>query len=413
MDRTLGFIRGIIILLLFFGAFVWCLWRSVRKSNDPARTLFRWVMSCILVVGGLITIVHFGGDGDTSGQLVALVATLGFAFMLGIIWVPAMASRVGDWFGNLYTGGGTPADPTPFYSVAQAMRKKARPDDAMREIRKQLQRFPNDATGHLLLAEIQAEDFNDLPSAERTLEDFCAQPGHSAPHIAEAFNRIADWQMKLAQDPVAARLALQRIIDLLPGTDQAQVAAQRLAHLGDDRALEAVRDRKPIHLPHGADNIGLMKDSSVLQRPEEDFEATAARLVAHLTEHPLDPEAREKLAMIYSEHYQRLDLAADQLNQLTESPNQPPNSVARWLNLLADMQLKHGADYETVRETLQRIADRFSGFAPAELAQQRIEHLRLELKAKEAPHVVKLGTYDQNIGLKGRTPTRRDGPGSR
>jgi hypothetical protein len=115
---------------------------------------------------------------------------------------------------------------------------------------------------------------------------------------------------------------------------------------------------------------------------------------------------REKLATIYAERYERLDLAADQLNQLVESPNHPPKEIARWLNLLADLQIKFGADYEVIRETLQRIIDRFPGLAPAELAQQRIEHLKLELKGKERGHVVKLGTYEQNIGLKGRkSPT--------
>jgi len=404
MERAISIIRGVLILLLCLGGVGWCVWRSVKKSDDPARTLFRWVMSAILVIGGLGTIIYFGGDGEAPGQLVGLMAALVFGMMLCIIWVPAMAGRVGDWFGNLYTGGVTPADPTPFYSVAQARRKQGRFGDAILEVRRQLERFPTDVTGHLLLAEIEADDLKNIASAQHIIEDFCAQPGHPPPHIAEAMNRLADWHLKLAQDQESARLALQKIIELLPGTEQAQRAAQRLAHIGDDRALEAVRERKPIHLPHGFDNIGLMKDSSALQKPEENLDETANRLVAHLTEHPLDPEAREKLATIYAEHYGRLDLAADQLNQLAESPNHPPKEVARWLNLLADFQLKFGADYETIHHTLQRIVDRFTGFAPAELAQHRIEHLRLELKGKESVQAVKLGTYEQNIGLKGRKP---------
>jgi outer membrane protein assembly factor BamD (BamD/ComL family) len=166
--------------------------------------------------------------------------------------------------------------------------------------------------------------------------------------------------------------------------------------------LQAVRERKPIQLRAGVNNLGLMKDASALRKPEEDFQEAARQLVAHLTEHPLDAEAREKLAITYAERYERLDLAAEQLNELAESPNHPPKEIARWLNLLADLQLKFGADYETIRNTLQRIVDRFPGLAPAELAQQRIEHLRLELKGKEKGSVVKLGTYEQNIGLKGR-----------
>ena len=38
--------------------------------------------------------------------------------------------------------------------------------------------------------------------------------------------------------------------------------------------------------------------------------------------------------------------------------------------------------------------------ASAHLAQQRIELLRLELKGKEKIQVVKLGSYEKDIGLK-------------
>ena len=126
----------------------------------------------------------------------------------------------------------------------------------------------------------------------------------------------------------------------------------------------------------------------------------AGQLAKHLEQHPLDNEAREKLAMIYADHYQRLDLAADQLEQLITAPNQPGREVARWLNVLADLQLKHGADYDTIRQTLQRVIDLFPELAAAQLAQQRIELLRLELKGKEKSQVVKLGSYEKDIGLK-------------
>jgi outer membrane protein assembly factor BamD (BamD/ComL family) len=124
-------------------------------------------------------------------------------------------------------------------------------------------------------------------------------------------------------------------------------------------------------------------------------------LVKHLEQHPLDNEVREKLAMIYAEHYQRLDLAADQFEQLITDPAQPGREVARWLNVLADLQLKHGADYDTIRQTLQRVIDLFPELAAAQLAQQRIELLRLELKGKEKSQVVKLGSYEKDLGLKG------------
>ena len=126
----------------------------------------------------------------------------------------------------------------------------------------------------------------------------------------------------------------------------------------------------------------------------------AAEYVKHLAEHPLDVEAREKLAVIYADHYHRLDLATDQLEQMIELPNQPSRLVVHWLNLLADLQIRCGADYETVRQTLQRIIDREPKLAAANIAHNRLALLKLEMKAKGENQSVRLGTYEQNLGLK-------------
>jgi len=122
--------------------------------------------------------------------------------------------------------------------------------------------------------------------------------------------------------------------------------------------------------------------------------------VKHLEQHPLDTEERENLAVIYADHYERLDLATGELEQLIGQPNQPAKLVAHWLNLLADLQVRHGADYETVYQTLQRIIDRDPNVAAAEIARHRQGLLKLELKANEKKQAVKMGTYEQNIGLK-------------
>ena len=129
-------------------------------------------------------------------------------------------------------------------------------------------------------------------------------------------------------------------------------------------------------------------------------EQEAADCVKHLEQHPLDTEAREKLAIIYADHYGRLDMAAAELEQMIGQPNQPGKLVVHWLNLLADLQIRHGATYEVVRETIQRIVDRAPDAAAAEIARHRLALLRLEMKSKEKSQAVKLGSYEQNIGLK-------------
>jgi hypothetical protein len=251
----------------------------------------------------------------------------------------------------------------------------------------------------MMLAEIQVEDLNDLAGAELTIQRLCAQAGQPPRHIALALNALADWHLKFAQDREAARQALQQIVELFPETELALVAAQRIAHLAKTDMLLSPHDRQRIHVPEGVKNIGLLQSSRHLQPNAADPAKLAAEYVKHLDEHPQDTEAREKLASIYAEHNRRFDLATDQLEQLINQPNQP-GTVVHWLNLLADLQLRHGAAYDTVSQTLEQIIERYPNLAAAGIARNRLDLLKLELKAKQINQPVKLGTYEQNIGLK-------------
>jgi hypothetical protein len=104
--------------------------------------------------------------------------------------------------------------------------------------------------------------------------------------------------------------------------------------------------------------------------------------------------------MLYVEHYGRLDLAADQLEQIIAQAGQPMKNIAHCLNLLADIHVKFAADYEAAKAAPERIVELYPRFAVAENARQRIAHLRLELKAHDKKEAVRLGEYEQNIGLK-------------
>jgi hypothetical protein len=278
---------------------------------------------------------------------------------------------------------------------------------AVVEVRQQLARFPDDFEGVLLLAAIQAENLQDLPGAEITLNHFCDRPEAPPRQFAAAMNQLADWRLKLAQDADSARAALEKISARFPDTELALLAAQRIAHLvGAEKLLLAAQDRQPLALPEGAKNVGLLESSEHLALAEIDPAQLAADYVKHLEQHPLDTEAREKLAILYADHYRRLDLAAGELEQLIDVPNQPPKRVAHWLNLLADLQIRHGADYDTVRGTLERIVERFPDWAVAELTRTRLGRLKLEMKAHQATPDLKLGVYEQNIGLKYGSPRR-------
>ena len=386
---------GVLIISLAF--VIWLFVRVLRRSEDPAKLLLKWVFTIPFAIFCIWTAKQMGPFGPF------LIVVMGV--VLSVMWTPHISEWLSRPLSSLYDGGNLPPEPKPYYSIALAKRKLKNPLEALVEVRKQLARFPNDFEGIMLLAGIQAEDLKDLPGAEITLNLFCDSPGAPPKQVAAAMNQLADWHLKLAQDAEAARAALEKIIMRFPETELSLQAAQRIAHLGGtEKMLLAAQDRQPVAVPEGVKNVGLLESSKFLQPVETDPGKLAAAYVKQLEQHPLDAEIREKLAVIYADHYQRLDLATGELKQLIETPNHPAKRVAHWVHLLADLQIRHGADYDTVRQTLEILIERFPDSAVAEQARTRLGHLKLELKGKQGTPGVKLGVYEQNLGLKRGSP---------
>jgi tetratricopeptide (TPR) repeat protein len=399
-DSTYHIIRGTVLLLLGVGLAGWSMVRALKRSEAPPLLVFKWVLTALVIGLELWKVAPAAWGNPFFG----IPCTAAAGLVLAIIWRHNIASIIAGPFASLYDGGDAEVEPRPFYSIAEAKRKRGQYTGAVAEIRKQLDKFPTDLSGQMMLAEIQAENLNDLPGAEITIRRLCAQPGHPPRNIALALYSLADWHLRFAQDRDAARQDLQQVIDLFPDTELSLVAAQRIAHLADTGRLLEPHDRQPLAVPEGVKYMGLLQSSAHLRPAETDPATLASDYVKHLEQHPLDTEAREKLAVIYADHFGRLDLAADQLGQLIEQPNQPGKLVMHWLNLLADLQLRHGADHDTVHQTLEQIVERYPNLAAAEIARNRMALLKLEVKAKEKSRAVKLGSYEQNIGLKRGLP---------
>jgi tetratricopeptide (TPR) repeat protein len=393
-------------LSLFGLAFVvWVFWRWLKHSDDPARLIFKWIFTAVVLClyGGVAvpSFVKGGWDG-----LYGLIVALACCIAMVVTWRHSISELVTNPITSLYDGGSEPPEPKPYYSIAISKRKLNKPLEAIVAVREQLAKFPNDFEGVSLLASIQAEDMQDLPGAEITFNNFCNLPDAPDKQIAAAWTQMADWHLKLAQDSDSARAVLERIIAKFPDTRLALAAAQRIAHLdGTTKQLLAPHDRHAMFVPEGVKNPGLRDSMEDLIPAEVDPEKQAADFVKHLEKYPLDSEIREKLAIIYAEHYKRLDLATLELNQLIGQPNQPHKRVAHWLNLLANLQVRGGADYETVFATLSKIVELFPDLPVAQVAQSRLNRLKLEFKGvEEKTPGVKLGVYEQNIGLKYGSP---------
>ena len=397
MNHAIKISVEVAILIVGLACLIWLGFRTLKHAEDPAKVLFKWAFTIPFV----LLCLWVAQRASIYGPI--LIVAMGV--VLSIMWTPHISELISRPLASLYDGGNEPPEPKPYYSIAQARRQRRDFLQAVVAVREQLAKFPNDFEGVMLLAGIQAEDLQDLPSAEITLNHFCDQPNPPPKQFAAAMNQLADWNIKLAQDFDSARAALEKISTRFPDTELSLAAAQRVAHLGGtQKVVLASLDRQPMAVPEGVKNIGLLQSSEHLRPEEADPTKLAAAYVKHLEQHPLDTEAREKLAVIYAEHYQRLDLATGELNQLIDMPNQPVKRVAHWLNLLADLQVQHGADYDAVRGTLEKIIERFPDLAAGELARGRLARLKLELKGRKETPGVKLGVYEQNIGLKSGLP---------
>ena len=224
---TYAIVRGTVLLALALSAVGWFMVRCLKRSDDPARLIFKWVLT-----GGVVgCLVWFVGPlvsrGDYAAAFIGVPMTAAAGIVLTIIWRHNIANMIAKPFSDLYDGGSQEPIPHPAYSVGQSKQKQGKYVEAVAEIRKQLERFPTDVEGQLLIAQIQAEDLKDMPAAELTIQRFCDQPGHAPQNIAFALYSLADWHLKIGQDREAARRDLERIIELFPGSEFALGAAHR------------------------------------------------------------------------------------------------------------------------------------------------------------------------------------------
>ena len=161
------------------------------------------------------------------------------------------------------------------------------------------------------------------------------------------------------------------------------------------------REETVFKVPARERDIGLRPAAKPGPDPmRAEADARAAEYVGQLERHPNDTDTRERLAMLYAEQFQRADLAADQLEQLTTLPNEIPAHIARWLDLLATVHIHYGRNLEAAQEALRRIMERYPNTALASRANSRLATLHTELRAGEAAVFKQMGVYEKDLGLK-------------
>ena len=129
--------------------------------------------------------------------------------LLGLAGIALLAPMAGYGAEVLH---GTKAP--PMYARAVARMKFGKYSEAEREIIRELERCEDDFEGWMMLADLYANHFNDLPEAEQTILEICDQP---ADHAAAALHRPAPaGQLALATGRGPARRPARLADDLRP-----------------------------------------------------------------------------------------------------------------------------------------------------------------------------------------------------
>ncbi len=378
----LAFHLGAILSVIAFGSlFGWILWRWTRTSTDDPAVLLTKVALSLCLVGSAVYCIAF--MHPIMG--VPLGAVLGI--ITGILWGRNIGLAIANPLANLYDGGTETLAPKPFYAIAEAHRKQARYSEAIGEIRKQLEQFPGDVRGLLMLAEIHARNLQDWSGATEAIEEIVGNDKLPVGTRAKAMQALADWHLDFSQNADAARGIFQRIIDLFPDTPESNEAAQRLAHTGDGSWRREQHAPARLVVPVADQRLGLRLEPPE-PPPEPDPAIEADALQSQLAAHPLDKEAREKLAVLYADRMGHLDWAVGEIEKLLSQPNHPPKTIARWLHLLADLHIRSAGDENSARRALERVGFLFPGTALEANARTRLERLKYELRLKQKASVV-------------------------
>jgi len=295
---------------------VWVLAKSATGLTAESRSNFRALCLTSLVAMALpaAILIWIGGWLTLGlGVLVLCLPAAGYA--------PAILRRM---------------KPPPMYSRAIAKMKFGKYSEAEWEIIRQLENAENDFNGWMLLAELYANQFKDLREAEQIVLEVCDQPNVTAPQVAVALHKLADWHLKVGCDPEAASRALHVISSRFPRSHLARMAQLRLAQLprtADE--LREQREAQPVPLPALGDSLDERADQTEVALDTKAAAARANQLSERLTHNPNDIPARERLARVLAERLGKVDLAIQQIELLMGMANPPENKPAEWLGLIA------------------------------------------------------------------------------
>ena len=121
--RTFEIVRGTVLLAVALSAIGWFLLRCLKRSDDPARLIFKWILTAPVVCGLLFVVGPFATSSQ-AGAFIGVPLAAACGIVLTIIWRHNIAELIAKPFTSLYDGGSEQPIPKPFYSIAQSKQKK-------------------------------------------------------------------------------------------------------------------------------------------------------------------------------------------------------------------------------------------------------------------------------------------------
>jgi hypothetical protein len=274
--------------------------------------------------------------------------------------------------------------PPPLYTRAIVNLKFGKYNEAEAEVIQELEKHEEDFDGWMMLADLYANNFHDLAEADRTVRGLITQPNITPTQISIAFHRLADWHLKLRDDPVAARHALEQISRQIPGTHLDHMARLRINQL-PATAKELLEQRKgrTLRMPPLNDSLDSPPAPEPVAVDRTAAAAQANQCVEQLKQDPNDVAAREKLAHILAEQLGKAAAAVEQVGLLMDMPDQPEPKMAEWLALIAAWQFSYCQDWDAARKSLERLVRDYPQSPHAFAAQRRLSLMAMELKIQK------------------------------
>lgn len=385
-DRILTYTFLVVLAVLMY--------RTMAKQQE--QFLIARIGVTIPLIVGIIETVNLG-----FSPLVPPIAAI-IGFCLAILWARPLIRVITSPLTNAFYPS-TEIEDKPIYSSALRLKNQGLYLQALTEIDKELEKFPFDAQGHILKAQIWAKQRNEPQEAIAQLESFLeSDPPPPQPAQILVYNQLAEVSLDYLKQPELASRYFKEIVIRYPETEAAQNAEQRIAQIFIPTATEARESKKSYQVEESNIDYGILYGREYIPdnmtNPVEDMPIDD--LEAHLHEHPKNFSARRELILRLAFEEDRATEAMTWIQQTLEIPYQSLKERAAWFHLLADIQIKKLRNSDAAANSLRRLIEEDKGSAVAEIARKRIATLKREVESLKTPKTVQLQEYEQDIGLK-------------